>query len=155
MEVTMQKTFGILLMAAVLALPSGCATKGQTGAVIGGLGGAAVGGQLGPKSKRGQNALIGAAVGTLLGYIVGNELDKYDRQQISTALEHSPSGQPTSWVNPDTGRAYQVTPAPAYTAPNNDICRDFTLTGQDASGQPETIHTKACRNAYGQWELMN
>lgn len=149
------RTLGILLLATLLAAPTGCATKGQTGAVIGGLGGAAVGGQLGPKDKRRQNALIGAAVGALLGYIAGNELDKYDREQVSAALEHSPSGRTTSWVNPDTGRAYSVTPAPAYTAPTNDVCRDFTLTGQDSSGRPETIHTKACRNAYGQWVLMN
>jgi len=145
----------ILLGVFLLGIACGCATKGQTGAIIGGLGGAAVGGQLGPKDKRGQNALIGAAVGALIGYIAGNELDKYDREQVTQALERTPSGQTTSWVNPDTGRSYSVTPAPAYSSGTNDICRDFTLTGRDTYGNPETIHTKACRNAAGQWVLMN
>lgn len=139
----------------VLIIPSltACSSKGQTGAIIGGLGGAALGGQLGPKDMRRQNALIGAAVGTLGGYIVGNELDKRDQAQISQALESTPSGQQTAWVNPDTRRSYTMTPQPAIVA-GEDMCRDFTLVGVDQNGKQETITSRACRNAVGRWEMQ-
>jgi uncharacterized protein YcfJ len=67
----------------------GCETKAQTGALVGGAGGAAIGGLIGSthKSQAGAGALIGAGVGAIGGYIVGNELDKKDQREGATGRE--------------------------------------------------------------------
>jgi outer membrane lipoprotein SlyB len=52
----------------------------QRGAVIGGLGGAAVGGIIGNQSGRGlEGALIGGAVGAAGGAAIGNSKDRQRR----------------------------------------------------------------------------
>jgi surface antigen len=43
----------------------------------------------------------------MLGYIVGNEMDKFDRQELNGTYETAPSGQAASWRNPDSGNEYQ------------------------------------------------
>lgn len=60
----------------------GCATKTGTGAVIAGLGGAAVGAAVGSANgNAGKGALIGGAVGALGGAVVGNTMDHADKKQ--------------------------------------------------------------------------
>lgn len=127
-------------------------TKGQTGAIVGAAGGAAVGQIIGRNTEA---TLIGAAVGTMLGYIVGNEMDKYDRQQLNTVYETGRSGQASTWSNPDTGNTYQVTPQPAYTtAASSQPCRRAEISAV-IDGKPETTYTTACRDQNGQWILQN
>jgi surface antigen len=146
------KKLGILSL--VCAFLLSCANtglnKGQTGAI----GGAAAGALLGQAIGRNTEAtIIGAAAGTLLGYIVGNEMDKNDRQQLTYAYEQGVSGQPTSWVNPDTGNRYSVTPQPAYTPEGSQrVCREAEVVAV-IDGRQETTHTTACRDDYGRWEL--
>lgn len=133
----------------------GCAGnsgKARTGAVIGGLGGAAVGGQLGPKDDRRKSALIGAGIGAVLGYMIGNEWDKYDQQRLSRTLETAPSGHTEAWVNPDTGNRYLATPAPAYRH-DGRVYRDVEIDGY-VDGRRETLHAKAYRNPDGNWQLV-
>jgi hypothetical protein len=75
---------GSTLLVAVLVLSlAGCETKAQTGALVGGAGGAALGAGIGSMShaRAGEGALIGGAVGALGGYIVGNEMDKADQRE--------------------------------------------------------------------------
>lgn len=66
----------------IFVLIAGCATEGEhqraeKGALLGALGGAAVGGLIGSKSgKAGQGALIGGLVGALGGGLIGNYMDK-------------------------------------------------------------------------------
>src|SRR5450432_1312162 len=59
----------------------GCETKAGSGALIGGAGGAAVGGGIGSvsHSRAGEGALIGAAVGALGGALVGHSMDQEDQ----------------------------------------------------------------------------
>jgi uncharacterized membrane protein YebE (DUF533 family) len=71
------KTF-ILNAMAVVSLAS-CATgpSAQTDSVLGGLGGAAVGGIIGNQSGRGlEGAAIGAGLGALAGNALGNSQDQ-------------------------------------------------------------------------------
>ena len=74
----------ILLVVAVgvsAALVAGCESQGQTGAALGGLGGAGLGAIIGHQSGHtGEGALIGGAVGAGGGYILGNEQDKKKTQ---------------------------------------------------------------------------
>jgi len=146
----------ILFLLPILAISfSSCANynKAQQGAGIGGASGALLGQAIGRNTEA---TLIGAAVGTMLGYIVGNEMDKFDRRELNHAYEYGPSGQRTSWRNPDNGNYYQVVPQPAYTQPNRPQtpCRRAEILAT-IDGRTERTYTTACRNSAGQWELQN
>ena len=150
----MKKLVLLLLPALIIGLSScGTYTKGQKGVGIGGASGALLGQAIGRNTEA---TLIGAAVGGLLGYIVGNEMDKYDRQELNHAYEYGPSGQSTSWQNPDSGNYYQVTPQSAYTPPQQpqQPCRQAEILAT-IDGRTEKTYTTACRNSAGQWELRN
>jgi len=85
-----------LAICPIILLAEGCATKGRTGALAGGGVGALIG-QLAGQSTEG--TLIGAAVGTGVGYIIGNEMDKKDAQDMAARGE-VPNNAPlagTSW----------------------------------------------------------
>jgi len=147
----------ITVVAFVLAafLLTSCAnsnmTKGQQGALGGAAGGALVGQIIGHNTEA---TLIGMAVGTMLGYIVGNEMDKYDREQLNHVYERGVSGNTSAWINPDTNNQYRVTPQPAYTGPNgNRVCRKAEIQAV-IDGKQETTYATACRDAYGHWELQ-
>lgn len=151
----MKKIF-LLGVSALLLLMTSCDqgmyTKGVQGAGMGAAGGAVLGQIIG---RNHQATLIGAAVGGLLGYIVGNEMDKKDRMQLNSAYENVPSGQTTSWHNPDTGNSYQVTPQPAYREPgNSQPCRRAEIIAT-IDGKREKTYTTACRDNNGQWKLQN
>ena len=148
----------ILMMCAVLGcliLVSGCGSKAQQGSVAGGLTGALIGSHLGPDDDqhRMENALIGAGIGALFGYAVGNELDKYDRAQIGNTLEYTPSHQTRSWVNPDTNNRFQATPQPAYHSQGR-VCRNVYIDAW-IDGQKEKVRARACRQGNGQWTLVD
>lgn len=68
----------LLSLLAIVSFSS-CATgpNAQRGAVIGGLGGAAVGGIIGSQSGRGlEGAAIGGALGAIGGNAIGNSQDR-------------------------------------------------------------------------------
>lgn len=123
--------------------------KGQSGAVMGAAGGAIIGQAIGHNTEA---TLIGVLAGTVLGYMVGNEMDKYDREVLNHTYERGVSGQTSSWVNPDTGNSYAVTPQPAVTTANGP-CRKAEIQAI-IDGKPETTSTTACRDANGQWVLQ-
>jgi surface antigen len=141
----------ILAILVVAVLTSSClANKGQQGAVGGAAGGALLGQLIGRNTK---STLIGAAVGGMLGYIVGNEMDKYDRDQLNKTYESSPSNEKTSWVNPDTGKEYAVTPQPAYQDPTYDrVCRKAEIEAV-IDGKKEITEATACREN-GRWVIQ-
>lgn len=144
------KHVSIVAALLVLLFTSSCATKGQTGA----LGGAAAGGLIGQAIGHSTGAtLIGVAVGGMLGYIVGNEMDKYDREQLNNVYERGGSNQRSSWVNPDSGNRYAVTPQPAYQTANQQVCRRAEISAT-IDGKPQRTYSTACRNDYGDWELQ-
>ena len=143
-----------LLICSLIFLTS-CAdsqySKGQQGAVGGAAAGALIGQMIGHDTEA---TLLGAAIGTVLGYIVGNEMDKYDRQQLNHVYERGVSGSSTTWINPDSGNRYSVTPEPAYTSQQTDQpCRKAEIKAI-IDGKEETTYTTACRDANGQWQLQ-
>ncbi len=150
----MKQCIVVLFILTSFALTS-CANnnmnKAQTGAVGGAATGALVGQIIGHNTEA---TLIGMAVGTMLGYIVGNEMDKYDRQQLNHVYARGVSGNTAAWVNPDTGNQYQVTPQPAYTTSSaNRICRKAEIMAIIDGKQEKTLAT-ACRADDGQWEIQ-
>jgi surface antigen len=81
-------------------------------------------------------------------------MDKYDRQQLDHMYERGVSNQRSTWVNPDTGNQYTVTPQPAYQEPSSRrVCRRAEIEAI-IDGRPERTYSTACRNEYGQWELQ-
>ena len=145
------KMINILAILSIVLLTS-CSSvnKGQMGAAGGAASGALIGQAIGHNTEA---TLIGMAVGTMLGYIVGNEMDKYDRQQLNHVYERGVSGQTSSWINPDMGNQYHVTPQPAYTGANNRYCRKAEVTAV-IDGKTEKSYTTACRDDYGHWQLQ-
>ena len=134
-----------------LLVLSSCATKGQTGALGGAAGGALIGQAIGHNTGA---TLIGAAVGGALGYMIGNEMDKYDRDQLNRAYEQGSSNRRSTWVNPDNGNQYAVTPQPSYQNPTtNRVCRKAEIDAV-IDGKRERTYTTACRDQYGSWELQ-
>ncbi|MCW5212404.1 glycine zipper 2TM domain-containing protein [Desulfobulbus sp. TB] len=146
------KNIQIITVLLSLFLLSSCmmANKGQMGATGGAAGGALIGQAIGNNTE---STLIGAAIGGMLGYVIGNEMDKYDRQMLNSAYESTPSGQTSSWVNPDHGHQYQVTPQAAYIGPRNQQCRKAEIRAI-INGRPENTYTTACRDMNGQWQLQ-
>jgi outer membrane protein OmpA-like peptidoglycan-associated protein len=67
--------------AASAVLLAGCATKTQTGAVVGTAGGAVVGGAIGAiAGSTAKGAIIGAVVGGVAGTIIGAQMDKQAKE---------------------------------------------------------------------------
>lgn len=146
------KAIHLVAVLCILLLTS-CANgnRAQVGAVGGAGAGALIGQAIGHNTEA---TLIGMAVGSMLGYMVGNEMDKYDREQLNHVYERGVSGQTSSWVNPDHGNQYQVTPQPAYTAPQTQqVCRKAEITAI-IDGRAEKTYTTACRDNNGQWQLQ-
>ena len=140
----------LFIMLSALVLLTGCANKAQQGAAIGAGSGALLGALV--AGDKVQGAAIGAGVGLLLGYVAGNEMDKADAQRVSHALETTPSGVSSSWVNPDTGRSFEVTPEQPYRQ-DDKIYRDVYIKSTDSNGQPREVKAQAYRDHTGQWVL--
>ncbi|WP_147819866.1 glycine zipper domain-containing protein [Salidesulfovibrio onnuriiensis] len=140
-----------ILLAALALLATGCANKAQSGAGLGALTGATIG-ALASKNKI-SGAAIGAGIGMAAGYIVGNEMDKTDRQQVSNTLENTPSGQVTQWRNPDTGVNYQARPRPAREH-DGRVYREVELLAEMPNGKKETVYADAYRGPDGRWHLV-
>jgi outer membrane protein OmpA-like peptidoglycan-associated protein len=67
----------LVLPALALVLLGNCATKAQTGALIGMGGGAVVGGVIGKMAgNTATGAIIGATVGGMAGVVIGSQMDK-------------------------------------------------------------------------------
>jgi len=72
--VTRRRQAGILIAAVtVLLIAAGCQNSAQTGAGIGVLAGAGLGQAIGRNTE---GTLLGAAIGGIAGYVIGNEDDK-------------------------------------------------------------------------------
>lgn len=143
----------LIALVLMISLLTACkTTTAQNSAALGTLAGATLG-ALTFKNKA-SGAAIGAGAGMLVGYIVGNEMDKYDRAQVSNALETTPSGQAASWTNPDTYARYEAIPEPARQYDDGRIERDVTLRARMPGGEMETIYARAYRQPDGTWQLV-
>jgi surface antigen len=144
--------FVVALLISLGLIVTGCANKAQSGAGVGALTGGLIGAMVAGDKEEG--LLIGAAIGALAGYAIGNEMDKYDRQQLNQVYESGRSNNVSSWVNPDTGNSYNVTPQPAYQGNSGRPCREARIEAI-VNGKPETVVTTACRAEDGIWELQD
>ena len=131
------------------------------GALLGTLGGAALGGFLGSQIGSGTGQLAFTGAGVLVGGLVGNQIGKAltceDQHQVQNTtqrtLETQPSGTAVAWNNPDSGNRGTVTPTQTYQTANGTYCRNFEQT-VTVNGRTETGTGTACRNANGGWDIQ-
>jgi surface antigen len=120
---------------------------GLIGAVIGGL----TGSQIGKGSGRTAAILGGTVIGAIVGGNIGQAMDRTDYLHTQGALETARAGAPVTWVNPDTGNNYSVTPTRTYQTETGQYCREFTTWGW-IGGHEERLYGTACRMPDGSWK---
>ena len=136
----MNNKYMILIIAGLfLTFSMGCATKSGTGAAVGAVGGGLIGGAAG-------HWIIGAGLGAALGYVIGNQWDKYDERKAEESFR---SGQRTSWTNPDTGRSYTSEPSQSYMRDGREY-KNVTIT--DSKG--ESKQAVLMKTPSGAWEVV-
>jgi surface antigen len=147
----MKKT-GILsiVFAFVFALvTSGCATKEDTGTLVGAGTGALIGNQFGHGAGKVAATLGGALVGGFIGNRIGKSMDDEDRRRAAEAQYAAfENGQRSDWRSPNGHYGY-IEPRPVYYY-HDMRCREFAQTVY-IDGRPETMVGRACRNPDGTW----
>jgi surface antigen len=151
---------GLLSVSLVAGL--GACENAGTKETIGTLGGAAAGGLLGSQIGGGSGQLIATGAGVLLGAFLGREigksLDKADQLEAdrtaNQALENNPTGQSSTWNNPDSGNSGTVTPTQTTYSDSGEPCREYQTT-VTVGGKTEQAYGTACRNADGTWRIVN
>jgi len=156
---SMTRMIAALALAGTFAL-AGCEngpTKQDFGTLLGGIGGAAIGSQIGG----GTGTIVAVAAGTLLGSFLGREvgrsLDKADLAAAEQAQQRAygaPIGETITWNNPDTGNAGTVTPVRDGYGRGGAYCREYQQT-VTIGGKAETAHGTACRQADGSWKVVS
>ncbi len=139
----------------VLAFTSGCetTTHAQEGQVIGGVIGGVVGSQVGGGSGRTAAIIVGAIAGSMIGQHIGQTMDDADRMKTAVALNDNRTGQTSTWVNPDTGYAYEVTPTRTYEGAGGP-CREFTMDATVGGKPGQELYGTACLQEDGSWKII-
>jgi surface antigen len=65
-------------------------------------------------------------------------------------LNDSRTGQSTTWVNPDTGYEYTVTPTRTFDQ-SGGPCREFSLNATVGGQSDQELYGTACLQADGSW----
>ena len=150
-------TLSKAVIAASLALTlSACSTapsKQDQGMLIGAIAGGILGHQVGGGSGQVLATMVGTVAGAAIGGSIGRTMDDYDRMNTSAALENVRTGVSSTWVNPDTGYEYVVTPTNTYDS-GTGPCREYTMDAT-IGGKTEQIYGTACRQAVGSWLVVD
>lgn len=154
----------VVLIIALAAATSSCTqisegVQNNPKALLGALGGAALGGGIAALAGGGTGAIVGATLGgALLGGFIGNRLDARDKQMAAQAaqkaFDDSRTGQPTVWNNPDTGNSGTVTPTRTYQLANGTYCREYKQT-ITVGGEQQQAYGTACRQPDGTWKIQS
>lgn len=142
------------LVATLFVIPAlpGCetTTHAQQGEVIGGVLGGVLGSQVGEGHGKTAAIIVGTLAGSMIGRHIGESMDDTDRMKTANTLNNARTGQSTTWVNPDTGYEYTVTPTRTYEA-SGSPCREFQLDAT-VGGQPhQEVDGTACLQSDGSW----
>ena len=125
-------------------------THAQQGEVIGGVVGGVLGSQVGEGSGKTAAIIIGTLAGSMIGRHIGESMDETDRMKTANSLNNARTGQPTTWVNPDTGYEYTVTPTRTYEDAGGP-CREFQLDATVGDEPNQEVHGTACLQSDGSW----
>ncbi len=141
----------VLLLSACTDIP----TQQDQGVLIGAVAGGILGNQIGSGSGRTVATIVGTMAGAMIGGNIGRHMDEQDQMKTSLALENVRTGVPTTWVNPDSGYEYAVTPTRTYGSGSaGGPCREYTVDAA-IGGKTEQVYGTACRQADGSWKVQN
>ena len=144
----------ITLILAGFAVPflNGCETMthGQEGEVLGGVLGGLLGAQVGDGHGKTAAIIVGTIAGSMIGRHIGESMDDTDRTKTALVLNDARTGDSTSWVNPDTGYRYTVTPTRTYEKTSGP-CREFRLDATVGNQTNQDVYGTACLRADGSW----
>ncbi len=144
------KKFGVLFMALAFTVLTGCATKEDTGTLVGASTGALIGSTMCRGPGRVAGMVGGAIVGGFIGNRIGKAMDDEDRRRAYEAqMVAFERGDRAEWRNPNNGRYGYIEPRPVYYY-HDMRCREFSQT-VFINGRPETMVGRACRNPDGVW----
>lgn len=155
----------LILMTAMISTVALGACETFSGAgnkeLIGGGGGAVLGGLAGSQVGSGSGRLWATGAGVLLGALagssVGRSLDKADMayaNQASYQAHNAPIGQAISWNNPDSGNYGTVTPVRDGRDASGAYCREYQQTIY-VGGKQENGYGTACKQANGSWKIVS
>ena len=139
-----------------------CSQNAGDKETLGSLGGAALGGLAGAQIGSGSGQLAATAVGALLGFFIGSEVGKsldkadqlYAERTADQALETNPTGQSSTWNNPDSGNSGTITPTRTSYTDSGQPCREYQQTVTIGGETPQAYGT-ACRQPDGSWKIIN
>lgn len=155
------KIYKSLVILTVVGSLSACANsanqKEQTGTVVGGVLGGVLGSNVGGGKGQTAGTIAGVLIGAILGGQIGKSMDETDRMMAEhtaqRTLESTPSGQTSTWSNPDSGHSGTVTPTRTYRTASGSDCRDYETTVY-IDGNRETATGVACRQPDGTWKVQ-
>jgi len=135
-----------------LIMLGGCETMTheEQGEILGGIIGGVAGAQVGDGSGRTAAIIVGTIAGSMIGRHIGETMDDADRMKTAQTLHNSPSGKGTTWVNPDTGYEYTVTPTKTH-ATGERPCREFRLNATIGDDPHQEVYGTACLQDDGSW----
>ena len=144
----------VAALIATIIFTSGCAlTREEGGALIGAVVGGVVGNQVGDGRGKNIATAVGIFAGAMAGSSIGKSLDATDAANAQAALEKTPTGQSSSWVNPDSGNAYSVTPTRTYQGATGKYCREYQ-SSVTIDGKQQRAYGTACRQPDGSWKII-
>jgi len=141
----------LVVLLSTLAL-YGCetTTHAQEGQVIGAIIGGVAGAQVGDGRGRTAAIILGTLTGGMIGQHIGQSMDDTDRMLTAQTLTDNRTGEARTWVNPDTGYRYSVTPTRTY-EDNSGPCREFQLDTTIGNQTDQDVYGTACLQADGSW----
>ena len=153
------RTFAPLVATAFLL--TACVTDGKenqtAGTIIGGIGGAILGSQIGGGSGR----IIATVVGTLGGALIGSEIgrsldarDKSEMKKAETRAHVAPVGQTVAWNNPKSENSGTVTPVrEGKSTQTGATCREYQTT-VSVDGKEQGYFGTAFQQPDGSWKVI-
>lgn len=127
--------------------------ESTAGQVLGGVAGAAAGTQVGGGSGQTIATIAGALIGSVVGERIGARMEERDLQRTAQALEYNERAATETWVNPNTGNEFAVTPVATYEEDGRP-CREFEFRVETDRGRDTDTRT-ACRQADGTWRIVS
>lgn len=162
MLISMRRIVRLAVVVGLCLALASCAELSQQAennpkALLGALGGAALGGGIAALAGGGTGAIVGATLGgALLGGVIGNRLDARDKklaaENAQKAFESSRTGQTSAWTNPDNGHSGSITPTRTYQLANGTYCREYHQTIV-VGGENHQAYGTACRQPDGTWKI--
>ncbi len=161
------------VMAALIMVPflGGCQTQEQSGALLGGVGGAVAGGvighAIGGNAGTAIGAVLGGGAGMLVGSSIGRRLDDQDRQRAEYATQQAlaqpvyyqsptaptapPPAQPVAWNSArNAGVSGSSTVTQVQRQAGGGECRMVRETAY-IKGEEVVQNNRYCRGNDGQW----